>query len=103
MATLIAGLITLVELALFGSNPVWDQTFLRVALPSALLNALCMLPLYLAAEALRERLSQLEAKQLQGIKLTKAEKTELERLHSQIPNTASAAVEAALRRLAVKP
>lgn len=54
-------------------------------------------------EALRERLSQLEAKQLQGIKLTKAEKTELERLHSQIPNTASAAVEAALRRLAVKP
>ncbi len=54
-------------------------------------------------EALRERLSQLEAKQLQGIKLTKADKTELDRLHSQIPNTASAAVEAALRRLAVKP
>ena len=54
-------------------------------------------------EALRERLSQLEAKQLQGLKLTKADKTELELLHSQIPNTASAAVEAALRRLAVKP
>lgn len=53
-------------------------------------------------EALRERLSQLEAKQLQGLMLTKVEWRELLRNRKQIPNTASAAVEAALRRLAVK-
>lgn len=54
IATVVAGLITIVELALFGHTVAWDQVFLRVILPSALLNAVCILPLYLAAESLRQ-------------------------------------------------
>ncbi len=55
IATIVAGLITVIELALFGHTVVWDQTILRVIVPSALLNAICMVPLYLAAEALSHR------------------------------------------------
>lgn len=54
MATFVAGLITVVELALFGFTVAWDQTILRVIVPSALLNAICILPLYLAIESLRQ-------------------------------------------------
>lgn len=54
-ATLVVGLITVAELALFGHPIAWDQTFLRVIVPSAVLNAICILPLYLAAEGLRQR------------------------------------------------
>lgn len=51
------------------------------------------------AEQRRERLSQLEAKQLQAIALTPPEQTELASLQREIPSTPSAGVEAALRRL----
>jgi energy-coupling factor transporter ATP-binding protein EcfA2 len=56
-------------------------------------------PYSAVADERRDRISQLEAKQLQGIALGEHEATELLQLQRQIPNTASAAVEAVLRRL----
>ncbi len=51
------------------------------------------------AEARRARLSQLEARELQGLPLKRSEAKELGHLRQQIIGTPSAAVEAALRRL----
>lgn len=53
-ATIVAGLITLVELAIFGWEIAWTDTIIRVLLPSAALNALLVLVLYLPIEYLRE-------------------------------------------------
>ncbi len=53
-ATLMAGGLTLFELALWGRPVAWGDTLLRVALPGAFLNTLLMLVLYLPAEWLRE-------------------------------------------------
>lgn len=55
IAAVVAGLITVAEMAIFGHTVAWDQTILRVIVPGALLNAVCILPLYLAAESLRQR------------------------------------------------
>jgi cell shape-determining protein MreD len=52
--TLVAGGLTLFELALWGRPVAWGDTLLRVALPGAVLNTLLMLVLYLPAEWLRE-------------------------------------------------
>ena len=55
IATIVAGLITAAELALMGWTLPWTATVLRVVLPSALLNAVLMLLMYLPTEYLRER------------------------------------------------
>jgi len=53
-ATLVAGGLTLFQLALLGRPVAWGDTLLRVALPGAFLNTLLMLALYLPAEWLRD-------------------------------------------------
>jgi hypothetical protein len=68
---------------------------------SAVITSLFGLETPYSAEAdkRRERVSQLEAKKIQEIALLPEEEEELAQLQHQIPHTASAAVEAALRRL----
>lgn len=68
---------------------------------SAVITSLFGLETPYSAEAdkRRERVSQLEAKKIQEIALLPEEEVELAQLQHQIPQTASAAVEAALRRL----
>lgn len=57
-----------------------------------------------AAEARREELARLEARELQGLALTREETEQLRALRQQVVGTPSAAVEAALRKLkAVMP
>ncbi len=53
-ATLAAGSLTLFELALLGWSVAWADMLWRVVLPSAFLNTLLMLILYLPADWLRE-------------------------------------------------
>ncbi|MFO0575655.1 MAG: AAA family ATPase [Polyangia bacterium] len=86
------------------AEPVSEEEYNRVVndgADSAVVTSLFGLesPYSQVAEKRRERISQLEAKQLQGLPLKTAEATELAELQRQIPSTPSAGVEAALRRL----
>ena len=53
--TILAGLITLFELSLLGWNIQWSDTFLRILLPSVVLNAVLVFLLYIPTDYLRER------------------------------------------------
>ena len=55
LATVTAGLITLAELYLLGWQIPWTDTILRVLLPTAVLNAILVVVLYVPVQFLRER------------------------------------------------
>ncbi len=55
LATVLAGLITMAELNLMGWLMQWSDMILRVLFPTAVINALLVLILYVPAEYLRDR------------------------------------------------
>ena len=62
VTTIVAGLITLGELAIFGWTIPWSDTILRVVLPSAILNAALVLILYAPIEFVQDRRTLLALK-----------------------------------------
>lgn len=55
LASVMAGMITLLELSFLGWTINWPETVIRILFPSALLNALLVFLLYFPAQYLRER------------------------------------------------